>query len=91
MADIVHVPAHFLDRFVGIDDEDCLVIEEDYGALTTLTPCCDAYGKGSDYEIICRACYGAVAAKHAGGGTIAVPRAELEVIAVPDTGSDAGS
>lgn len=89
MTDTVHVPAHFLERFVGIDSEGCLVIEEDHGSLTTLTPCCNAYGKGSDWGIICRACYAAVDDKHAGGATIAVPRAELQVITVPDDHGDA--
>lgn len=40
--------------------------------LTVRTPCCHAYATFFDDELVCRACHGAVAFKHAGDGRLAV-------------------
>ena len=68
------VPAHIdIDRIAGLDPEGRIVVDDfdarnaepsTVAGLTTaqfmfgLTLCCDAYDKGVEDGVVCRACYG---------------------------------
>lgn len=55
------LPAHVdADTVVGLDRAGRIVVQEDWmgGGFFALTLCCDAWDKGTESGICCRACYG---------------------------------
>lgn len=55
------IPAHVdLATVVGLDADGRIVVREDWmgGAGFGLTLCCDAFDKGMEDGVFCRACYG---------------------------------
>ena len=68
------VPGGFATRVRGLDAEGDLLVplfcggegDPDVGEelLVPLTPCCDAYAKGTEAGVVCRVCYEGVAWKH---------------------------
>ncbi len=54
------VPAHVdTDTIVGLDPEGRIAVREDWmSSAFGLTLCCDAWDKGVEDGVVCRACYG---------------------------------
>lgn len=48
------------DEVLGLDPDGRIVIREEWMSdyAFGLTLCCDAFDKGAEYGVVCRACYG---------------------------------
>lgn len=48
----------FRHEVLGLDDEGRIVVKTTFGTIFGLTLCCNAFDKGIDTGVVCRACYG---------------------------------